>query len=189
MVSPTAVYSKRLVAPIAPTKTSPVLMPTRTLKSSPRSRASSSCNSAMPATISRPAITARLGSSSCAAGAPKKARIESPISRATVPSWRVTGEIRWPIARFMIPAQSSGSNRPAISVEPLMSENRTVTTRRSPVSESVGEPPSSRAASLSRRPASAASTAASPRAVRWPSNAAMARSSSSRSLTVPPLMT
>jgi hypothetical protein len=84
--SPIAVYSSRRSEPTCPTITGPVLMPTRTSSSRPRSALIRSLKPAIPATMSSPACTARFGSSSCAIGAPKNAKIASPIRRASVPS-------------------------------------------------------------------------------------------------------
>ena len=130
--SPIAEYSCFSSEPTSPTTTGPVLIPTRTFRSSPRSRASFSRSAVTEDTISSPAMTARCGSSSWAVGAPKNARIASPMSRATVPSCRTTGAIRCSNASFITSVQSSGSSSSAIAVDPRTSQNSIVTTRRSP---------------------------------------------------------
>src|SRR3990172_12199061 len=65
-------------------------------------------------------------------GAPKKARMPSPISRATVPSYLYAGLLICSNAPWMISDHSSGSRRSAAAVEPLTSQKSMVTTRRSP---------------------------------------------------------
>ena len=97
--------------------------------------------------MSNPANTALWGSSSWAMGAPKKARMASPISRARVPSYRYIGEIRCSNAPFMISAHSSGSSLSAADVEPVTSQNSMVTTRRSPETTPLVRAPSSLASS------------------------------------------
>ena len=81
--------------------------------------------------MSRPQRTARSGSSSCATGAPKNTSTPSPISRATVPSYRAAIAFSRPNARCTRTVQSSGSSFSAIVVEPAMSANRIVSGRRS----------------------------------------------------------
>ena len=146
--SPIAEYSCLSSEPTSPTTTAPVLMPTRTFRSSPRSRATFSRSAAIEETISSPAITARCGSSSWAVGAPKNARIASPMRRATVPSCRTTGSMRCANASFMTSVQSSGSSSSAIAVEPRTSQKSIVTTRRSPDPAAMGPAPET----LSRSP-------------------------------------
>jgi len=85
-VSPMAVYSATCCEPTSPTTTGPVLIPTRTAKSRPYWLLICAAKGLMSFWISSAANTARSGSSSCAAGAPKNARNASPIRRATVPS-------------------------------------------------------------------------------------------------------
>ena len=82
--------------------------------------------------ISRPAMMARCGSSSWAIGAPKKAKIASPIKRAKVPSYLYTGEIKYSKALFMMSVHSSGSNCSAAAVDPTISQKSIVTILRSP---------------------------------------------------------
>ena len=64
------------------TTASPVLIPTRTCKSS---SGSASFNSSIASRILNPARTARSASSSCATGAPKTAITASPTNFSTVP--------------------------------------------------------------------------------------------------------
>jgi hypothetical protein len=81
--SPIAVYSTRRSEPTSPTTTSPVWIPTRTVRPEiARSSSSRAAYSPAPSRISNAARQARSASSSWAMGAPKKARIPSPISRA-----------------------------------------------------------------------------------------------------------
>ncbi len=161
MASPIAVYSTRRSDPTSPTTTNPVLTPTRTLKPGmPRSFSSRAAYSFAPATISSAARMARSGSSSWASGAPKKARMASPISRARVPSCLYTGGISTSNAPFMISITSSGSSFSAMAVEPLTSEKRMVTIRRSlPALPRVAR--SRSANSLGTRRLSASASAAS----------------------------
>ncbi len=71
--SPSAEYSTRLPAPIAPTTTGPVWTPTRTPNPvTPHAASTSRAYSAISSTICSDARTARSGSSSCAVGAPNK---------------------------------------------------------------------------------------------------------------------
>ena len=132
IASPIAVYSTRRSEPTAPTTTRPVLMPTRTSRSMFHSRRMRSLYGRIASMISSPASTARSGSSSWPMGAPKKARIASPMSRASVPSYRYTGAMRCSKAPFMMSAHSSGSSVWAAAVEPCTSQKSMVTTRRSP---------------------------------------------------------
>ena len=53
------------------------------------------------------------------------------MSRATVPAWRTMGSMRRSKAPLMISMTSSGSRVSAMAVEPLTSEKRVVTRRRS----------------------------------------------------------
>ena len=82
--------------------------------------------------MSSPARTARCGSSSWATSAPKNASIASLMSRATVPSYRSIGAVKYWKASFIISAHSSGSSCSAMAVEPATSQNSTITVRRSP---------------------------------------------------------
>ena len=73
-------------APTTPTATRPVLIPTRTEKSSISQRERTSCAySSMERTIASPARAARSGSSSCTAGTPKNAAMPSPMYAWTLP--------------------------------------------------------------------------------------------------------
>src|SRR5258708_3817082 len=95
----------------------------------------------MARTMSRPQRTARSGSSSCATGAPKNASRPSPMSRAIVPSYRCTVAFMRANACPTTAAQSSGSIRSAIAVDPARSAKRTVMLRRSlpPTSPLAGD--------------------------------------------------
>ena len=130
--SPSALYSTRPPAPIAPTTTSPVSTPTRTPNPpTPQPRSTSAANCAMSSTIRRPARIARSASSSCATGAPNSASSPSPARSFTVPPKASTAPIIRAIASATISFRSSGSRRSPSGVEPTMSANSAVTTRRS----------------------------------------------------------
>ena len=132
VVSPIAVYSVLISSPTAASTASPVLIPTRTSKSTPIVPPDHSAYSLAAAWISKPARTARSASSSCATGAPKKASIASPSNLATVPSYFLTDALRKANAPFIISATCSGSSRSPSPVESTTSANSTVTYLRSP---------------------------------------------------------
>ncbi|OGL19902.1 MAG: hypothetical protein A3K12_10040 [Candidatus Rokubacteria bacterium RIFCSPLOWO2_12_FULL_71_19] len=89
-VSPTALNSVRASPPTVPTTTGPVWMPIRARGRRPRSASISAPRASMRCWISMAALQARSGASSRATGAPKSARMPSPVSSCTVPSWRWT---------------------------------------------------------------------------------------------------
>src|SRR5215217_6577848 len=132
VVSPIAVYSVLISSPTTASTASPVLIPTRTAKSTPYSSLTTFAYSRAAAWISKPARTARSASSSCAIGAPKNARIASPSNLAIVPSYLVTEALRKANAPFMISATCSGSSRSPSPVESTASAKSTVTYLRSP---------------------------------------------------------
>jgi hypothetical protein len=114
--------------PAGATSAPPVLTPIRT---SSASAGSAAFICAIASWIARAARTARSGSSSCAAGAPKTATTASPMNFSTVPPWRSSSwrSRAWYGASRAL--TSSGSRRSARSVEPTMSAKTTVTTLRS----------------------------------------------------------
>ena len=131
--SPSAAYSTRLPAPIAPTTTGPVWTPTRTPNpSTSHPRSTSRAYSRSRRTIRRAARTARSGSSSCAVGAPNSASTPSPARSLIVPPNDLDrADHARRSASPTISFSSSGSRRSASAVEPTRSANTAVTTRRS----------------------------------------------------------
>ena len=120
------VSSRRPSGPTGPKITSPVFMPTRRQ----RPQKSSALSTARPC-ISSAARTARVGSSSCATGAPKTAIRASPITLSTLPpKFSTTSPISC-MQRSTIKRTSSGSVRSDNSVKPDRSANSTVAQRRS----------------------------------------------------------
>ena len=80
--------------------------------------------------MSAAARTARSASSSCTTGTPNTAITASPMNFSTVPPWR---SMAWRIAskyRAMTRRVDSGSSRSPIAVEPVTSQNSTVTVLR-----------------------------------------------------------
>src|SRR4051794_8095325 len=108
---------------MAPTSTSPVFTPTR--------RCTPSCVSAIDRCMASAARTARSASSSWATGAPNRAMMASPTILSTRPPKSVTSTTsRWK-HRSMRYFTCSGSRVSDNVVNPTMSANTTVTTRRS----------------------------------------------------------
>jgi hypothetical protein len=105
-----------------PATTSPVLTPTRP---SIPSSGNASC-------ISTAARQARSASSSCAAGTPNTAITASPMNFSTVPPWNSTIPFMRSKYRASKPRSASGSTDSPNAVEPVTSQNSTVTVFRTP---------------------------------------------------------
>ena len=113
-----------------PETASPVLIPIRSRKRTPRSRSSASSRAWTAVSMSSAARIARRASSSCATGTPKTAITSSPANFSTVPPCRSIA-LRISSKNVDIRSRSaSGSRLSPSSVEPLTSAKRTVTVRR-----------------------------------------------------------
>jgi hypothetical protein len=105
---------------VVPVTTSPVMRPIR-----PRHPISGKASR-----ISRAARTARNASSSCTTGTPKTAITASPMNFSTDPPWRSTIAFMRSKYRASRARSASGSSCSPSSVEPVTSQNNTVTTFR-----------------------------------------------------------
>ena len=114
----------------SPAITSPVFTPVRARSRTPHRASSCSFSSASAVRMSTAARTARSASSSRTVGMPKTAITASPMYFSTVPPWRsITVRISLKY-RWMTSRRDSGSSSSPSAVEPVTSQNRTVTVLR-----------------------------------------------------------